>query len=341
MVSTRAEVITRRTYNRPLEDGSFETWEQTINRVISHQEWLWERAKGKALDTNELEELDKLRTLLLERKVSVAGRTLWLGGTDVAKRKEISQFNCTAINVRSVYDIVDVFWCLLNGAGVGFRAVMGSLTGFKAPITDIEVIYDKDREEKGNPNNVETFEKGVWTIIIGDSAESWSKAIGKLMAHKYRANKLVLDFSEVRREGYRLKNYGWISNGSKGIANAFLKICDILNRQADSLLTCLDIQDVVNLLGTVLSSRRSAQLCLMEADNPELEGFIKFKNNMFDTGKEHRTQSNNSIFFRRKPTYEELSRLLHIMRDNGNGEPGIINGQTMKRRAPWADLVNP
>ena len=49
MASTRAQIITRRTYNRPLnkEGTEFETWEQTIGRVISHQKWLWERAKGE------------------------------------------------------------------------------------------------------------------------------------------------------------------------------------------------------------------------------------------------------------------------------------------------------
>ncbi|SVD26250.1 uncharacterized protein METZ01_LOCUS379104, partial [marine metagenome] len=49
MASTRAQVVTRRTYNRPLntEGTIFETWEQTIGRVIAHQKWLWERAKGE------------------------------------------------------------------------------------------------------------------------------------------------------------------------------------------------------------------------------------------------------------------------------------------------------
>ena len=44
--STRAQIITRRTYNRPKnEEGTiFETWEETIDRVMSHQRWLWERA---------------------------------------------------------------------------------------------------------------------------------------------------------------------------------------------------------------------------------------------------------------------------------------------------------
>jgi hypothetical protein len=44
--SVRAEIITRRTYNRPLEETElvFEDWWQTVDRVISHQKWLWERA---------------------------------------------------------------------------------------------------------------------------------------------------------------------------------------------------------------------------------------------------------------------------------------------------------
>ena len=65
MPSTRAQVVTRRTYNRPLnaEGTKFETWEQTIGRVIAHQKWLWERAKGETRLTdeewNEIVELQK------------------------------------------------------------------------------------------------------------------------------------------------------------------------------------------------------------------------------------------------------------------------------------------
>jgi ribonucleoside-triphosphate reductase len=108
-ISTRAKVITRRTYNRPLDDSGkkFESWEQTVDRVIGHQQWLWERAKGS--DLNELERL------MLDRKVLTSGRTLWLGGTDVSKTREASQFNCSFTEVETVYDVVDILWLLLQG----------------------------------------------------------------------------------------------------------------------------------------------------------------------------------------------------------------------------------
>lgn len=115
--STRAEVITRRTYQRPLNDKGtvFETWEQTVDRVIGHQQWLWERAKGTELNDLEYAELYDLEDLMLSRKVSMSGRSLWLGGTDVAKTREASQFNCSFTEVETVYDIVDILWLLLQG----------------------------------------------------------------------------------------------------------------------------------------------------------------------------------------------------------------------------------
>lgn len=90
--STRARVVTRRTYNRPLDEAGtvFETWEQTVDRVIVHQRWLWERALGRPLNDHEERELAELADLMQDRKVSVSGRTLWLGGTDVAKQREAS-----------------------------------------------------------------------------------------------------------------------------------------------------------------------------------------------------------------------------------------------------------
>ena len=85
--STRANVVTRRTYNRPKDDGTFETWGETVDRVIDHQQWLWERAKGEPLSGAEHSELGELRELMLDRKATVSGRTLWLGGTDVSKNR--------------------------------------------------------------------------------------------------------------------------------------------------------------------------------------------------------------------------------------------------------------
>lgn len=342
--STRAQVITRRTYNRPTSDDGkqFETWEETIARVIDHQAWLWERALGRELNDLEYAELYDLEQLMLDRKVLPSGRTLWLGGTNVAKTREASQFNCSFTNVETVYDVVDVLWLLLQGCGVGFKPIVGTLNGFSKPIKNIKVIRSTRTEKGGNEHNVETWdqETKTWTIQVGDSAEAWAKSIGKLMAGKYPADTLVLDFSQLRPAGERLKGYGWISSGDTAIAKAYVAIANILNGRADSLLTRMDILDIINHLGTILSSRRSAEIALFEYGQPEWEEFAVAKKEWWLHNK-HRTQSNNSLVFKEKPLRKDLERIFQLMQEAGGSEPGFINEVEALRRAPWFKGANP
>jgi len=341
--STRAEIITRRTYNRPLNDEGtiFETWKQTVERVIGHQQWLWERAQDRRLDGDQWDELKELKTLMLERKLSTSGRTLWLGGTDIAKTREASQFNCSFLRIETAYDVVDTLWLLMQGCGVGFSPVIGTLNGFAKPIPTISVKRSVRTEKGGLETNEESFIDGVWTIKVGDSAEAWAKSVGKLMAGKYNAEELVFDFSEIRPAGQRLKGYGWISSGDEAIAKAFKRIASILNKRAGSLLSRIDIMDVTNWLGTILSSRRSAQIALFSIDEPEWQEFAIAKKDWWLTGNEQRVQSNNSLGFNNKPTREDLVKLFDMMMDAGGSEPGFINQQAARERAPWFYGCNP
>ncbi len=340
--STRAKIITRRTYNRPLdEEGSvFETWEQTVDRVIQHQAWLWERAQKRNLDVFQMEELEELRTLMEERRLSMSGRTLWLGGTDVARKREASQFNCSFLKVETVQDVVDTLWLLLQGCGVGFTPVVGTLNGFTQPIKEVEVVRSKRVDSGGEEGNTESFEQGIWTIKVGDSAEAWAKSIGKILAGKYNANKLVLDFSELRPAGQRLKGYGLISSGDEAIAKAYTAIAAIMNKRAGCLLTRIDILDLINWLGTILSSRRSAQIALFHVDEPEWQEFAVAKRNWWEDNVQ-RAQSNNSLAFATKPTKQELGHVFDLMQEAGGSEPGFINAASARQRAPWWYGCNP
>lgn len=345
--SLRSQLITRRTYNRPLDEAGtvFETFEQTVDRVISHQRWLWDRAVNEDDQSPNMllrrdRELSELRQLMLERKVLMSGRTLWLGGTDVAKKREASQFNCSFTNVETIHDVVDVLWLLMQGCGVGFRPIVGQLTGFQKPIKELEVIRSTRKEKGGNQDNVETFVDGVWTIQVGDSAEAWSKSIGKLVSHKFPADKLVLDFSQIRPAGERLKGYGWISSGDASLVTAYTNIFNLFNRRSGSLLTRIDILDLVNWLGTVLSSRRSAEIALFEYGEDEWEEFAVAKRNWWEENVQ-RAQSNNSLLFKQKPSHEQLTAIFDLMVESGGSEPGFINGQAATKRAPWFKGVNP
>ena len=347
-VSTRAEVVTRRTYNRPLnEEGTvFETWEQTVDRVIEHQRWLWERQAKRPLLTSENEELNELRQLMVDRKATTSGRTLWLGGTEVAKTREASQFNCSFGQVETVHDVVDAQWLLLQGCGVGFFPAVGTLSGFTTPV-EVEIVRSTKQkgDTKGVEHNVDFIhtenDKVVWELIVGDSAEAWAKAFGKLVAMKERVDVVRLNFREIRAAGIRLKGYGWISSGDSDLSTAMKAICGILSDRAGHLLRHMDGLDLLNHMGTVLSSRRSAEIAVLPVTNPEVDAFISAKKDFWLHGNEHRQQSNNSIMFDTKPTKWELSYIFDKIVEAGGSEPGFINAEAARKRAPWFKGVNP
>lgn len=348
-LTPRAKIITRRTYNRPKDEGGFETWDETVNRVIDHQRWLWKRAKGRELGVHAEKELEELRAIMLQRKGAVAGRTLWLGGTKIAKEREASQFNCSFVKLETVHDMVDSLWLLLQGCGVGGWPIAGTLNGFTKPIEQIDIIPTTRTIEqflsgdRGAERNVETWESDskTWTIRVGDSAEAWAKSLGKLLAGKYPAHRLVLDFSELRPSGIRLSGYGWISSGDRAISVAYQRIAQILSRRAGSLLTTADIHDIFNWLGTILSSRRSSEIVLHEFGTDGWRDFANFKKDYWLYDNNHRQQSNNSLVFWSKPSKAQIMEVFEMMLAAGGSEPGFINGEAARRRAPWFSGVNP
>lgn len=350
--SFRSQFVVKRTYNRPLDDDGtvFETREQTIDRVIGHQRWLWETAKGnmvgeymQPLNGVEEAELEELRGLMQRNEAFLSGRTLWLGGTDISKKFQATNFNCSGLLVETVHDVVDAFHCLLLGVGVGFEPIVGTLNGFAKPV-DIEVVRST-RTNRGDDNNKERFYthegKRVWRLVVGDSGLSWAKAAGKIMAMKKPVDKVILDFSQVRPGGKPLRGFGWISSGDEQISEAFEAICHIMNRKAGQLLTRIDILDVMNWLGTSLSSRRSAEIALMPAEDLEAEEFATAKKDFWKTGNKQRAQSNNSLVFWHKPTKRELRGIFSQMLESGGSEPGFVNGTAAKKRGPWFKCLNP
>ena len=103
----------------------------------------------------------------------------------------------------------------------------------------------------------------------------------------------------------------------------------------------MDILDIVNWLGTILSSRRSAQIAFFEYGQPEWEEFAMAKKEWWLKGNAHRQQSNNSLLFRNKPTRQEFESIFQIMVEAGGSEPGFINAAEAERSAPWFKGCNP
>jgi adenosylcobalamin-dependent ribonucleoside-triphosphate reductase len=345
---TFAQIITRRSYCRPLDMDDpveFESRDEMIERAIDQQVWLWERAQGSKLKWDQRNEINELRWAYMEGLAAPAGRVLWLGGTEKIKEVEIASFNCTAKKTRTVHDFVDQFWVLLNGCGAGGYMETGTLHGFANRIDAVEVITSKrGPRDKGRPDNHERYDdrEGIWTIRVGDSAQAWAKAFGKLIVgYRRGCKKLVLDFSEVRGAGGRLKGYGWICHGPAPLEKVFRRVIDIRNGAIGRPLSRDEMHDLFNLIATVLSTRRAAEITMCDLDDPDVVGFARFKEvDLEDSLWSHRTQSNNTILARRRPTEVEFDWVFDRLFRGGKGEPALRNMVEVRKRSAYSSLTN-
>ena len=250
--------------------------------------------------------------------------------------------NCSFVVAQSPVDFVDSFWLLLQGCGVGFKPKAGVLRGFHRPVTISYVESDASLEINQRQQETTRIDEGGghYRLIIGDSAEGWARSIGKLLTLPSQCRSLTLDFTNIRPGGVRLKGYGWISSGYEPLCEAFMGICEILNQREGTLLSNIDILDLMNLLGTTLSSRRSAEICLMDYDNPEAYQFIMAKKDYY-IDKPWRGQSNNTLVFWEKPSRLALEGLFAKMAEAGGSEPGFANGAACRERGFWWEGGNP
>jgi hypothetical protein len=115
-----------------------------------------------------------------------------------------------------------------------------------------------------------------------------------------------------------------------------------MNAYAGKILPKTAIWDIINWLGTVLSSRRSAQIGLIDHGDPEWEAVAQRKPPGFDRDPDwFKGQSNNTVAFHDKPSKKQLGDLFDMMIANGGSEPGILNVTAALARAPWFRGLNP
>lgn len=230
---------------------------------------------------------------------------------------------------------------VVHNCGVGFKPKNGLLEGFPSTLKSVTIIPSTRDDKGGAEDNTSwvDWETSTWHIVVGDSAKAWAKTLGKLTGDKPRVSNLVISLAELRPGGKRLKGYGWLSSGWKPLADGLQGICRIMQQAAERPLTAIEIGDIVNWLGTVLSSRRSAQIWLMNDTHAEIEDFVEVKMNRWEKGEGQREQSNNSIAFTKKPSRERVVDLLH--RVLNHGDPGFVNHAAALKRAPEMEGFNP
>ncbi len=344
-----------RTYSRWIqEEGRREYWWETVRRAVEYNCSLVPTAK---------EEAQKLYDNVFGLKQFLSGRTFWVGSTDVSKHYPMSNYNC-AFQVIDTFDAFrDVFYLLMVGAGVGIRVLKTDVEKLPKIRTEVKIIHEAYtpcvKHLRQDSTSLEFTDNDTVKITVGDSKEGWVQSLDFFMkilhSTEYRKiTTVIVNYDNVRPKGEKLKTFGGTASGHDSLKNMFKKVHRIIERAGHRTtldkvklkpIDCLDIANIIGENVVVGGVRRTAEIALIDQDDKEC---VKAKSELYkkvdekwviDQDLAHRQMSNNSIYYREKPTREQLHWHLEQMRYSG--EPGWVNEIAGAKRRPNFNGVNP
>ena len=337
-----------RTYSRFLpKENRRERWWEVVKRVVEY---------NCSLAPTSVQEAEKLFDNIYNLKQFPSGRSFWIGGTEVSRKYPQANFNCS-FSILNEYDaFVETFYLLLIGAGVGYRVLPDDVDRLPKIRKDIEIVdmYYRPVEKAQRKEYTElTFlNKETAKITIGDSKEGWVQSLEAFLKLHYdsfyRAVKtIMIDYNNIRPAGEPLKTFGGTASGHNSMMMMLNKISKVIkncNNVIDETyvkLKPIDCTDIANILGENVVSggvRRTAEIVLFDIDDKEM---LEAKNNLYTlkdgkwvVNKDiiHRSMSNNSTYYKQKPTREKLHWQVQQIRFSG--EPAFINQESASKRRP-------
>lgn len=344
-----------RTYSRWMsEEMRREYWWETVRRSVEY---------NCSLVPTPREEAEKLYHNIFHLKQFLSGRTFWVGSTDVSKHYPMSNFNCSFQVIDSFAAFRDIFYLLMVGSGVGVRVLKSDVDKLPMVRTDVEVIHESYtpmlKSLRQDSTALEFTYNDTVKITIGDSKEGWVQSMDYflkvLYSTEYRKIKtVILNYDHVRPKGEKLKTFGGTASGHSSMKNMFIKINRVIEKAKSrgtgkkvklKPIDCLDMANIIGENVVVGGVRRTAEIVLIDQDDKEA---IQAKSDLYQKVDEkwvidneiaHRQMSNNSIFYQRKPTREELH--WHLQQMRYSGEPGWVNEIAGAKRHPNFKGVNP
>ena len=351
------------------ELGSF-VYSRTYSRYIpalNRREFWWETVR-RAVEYNcslaptTREEAEKLYDNIFHLRQFLSGRTLWVGATPVSEAYPMSNYNCAFEVIDDFHAFHDLFYLLMIGSGVGVRVLKDDAKKLPKIRTDLEIVH-KAYTPRPVGERLEytdlTFSGDTVTLAIGDSKEGWAQAIDHyfqiLSNQEYsRIRRVIVEYDSIRPRGERLKVFGGTASGYESMMTMLDKIHRVIrsaglrDNSERTLLRPIDLLDIANIIGENVVSggvRRTSEIGLIDQDDTEC---IQAKGNLYrqvggrweiDKAIAHRQMSNNSIFYRRKPTREQLH--WHLKQMRYSGEPGWVNEVAGLKRRPNFCGCNP
>lgn len=339
--------VYERTYSRIKDDGSHETWPETVVRVVD--------GNLSLVPSNRVEvgERQALIGLMNDFKIIPAGRHLWLSGV---KGKEFIN-NCwvSGWTDKMSDHFAFTFDQLMQGGGVG--ANYSNIDYNISTLPYVHLVLDPSHKDY---LDCQPYLSATYTadssaaVVIGDTREDWVnalRAVIDLSRRQYGSPEgdIVFDLSNIRESGKRIKTFGGTSAGPVPLAKLLKGAQSILS---DAWEACefngIDAMELDHLIAECVVSgnvRRSARMSVMHWKDPLIWQFLELKQ---DTSRHWSTNISVAIdseFLREANLKDTDAYNVYQAVTEGmlkNGEPGFWNIELSNEDEPnWVEATNP
>lgn len=304
-------------YSRWIEqENRRETWSETVGRYV--------RFMRNHMDSNYPGVINnktwvEIETAILNHKVMPSMRALMTAGAAL-ERENLAQFNCSFIAIDDTRAFDESLYILMNGVGLGFSV--------------------EQKHVMKLPQVNEHFEHTGTTIKVADSKAGWARGFRELIAMLYAGQIPVVDVSEVRPAGARLKTFGGRASGPQPLVDLFDFTIGVFRAAAGRKLTSLEVHDIMCKIGDVVvvgGVRRSALISLSDLSDYEMS---KAKAGAwYDTHGWRRLANNSAVYYSKPPVGQFLNEWGNLI-ESRSGERGIVNmgGFKSSPYAPRRDM---
>lgn len=321
--------VFERTYQRTNQDGSPESWLDTVGRVV----------RGNLeLAPDALEDLEayRLEALLENGSAIPAGRHLWASGADT----KLGLYNCH----RAGWDgslsghFTFAFDQLMLGGGVGANYSQEYLdrspevTNKVALVLGLDPSHD-DWDECWTLAHTVDPSLADFAFAVPDTREGWVDALEEVIeAHTAgRTVSLCVDFSDIRPRGSAIEGFGGIASGPGPLMAMLSNVNAVLNKLVGQHLTPLDAMAIDHEVAACVVSgnvRRSARMSILHWQDPSIFAFIACKLDPAAHWSTNISVEVDDAFFaaladqdpHAVAVLEDVTRGMHE-----NGEPGFYN----------------
>lgn len=259
---------------------------------------------------------------LAEEQVNEMGvmpsmRAVWGAGPALEKNNIIG-YNCCYLPTQDLRAVVELFYILMCGTGVGFSCE-------KRYISQIPAVPKQTGA-------------GAGVHIVADSREGWADSLDALLRALWEGKDIQFDYSQIRPRGARLKTMGGRASGPEPLKKLHDFTRNLVLRAQGRQLNSEEWLDIGNVIGDVVvvgGVRRSSEINFSDLDDDLIR---HAKDGVFPP---HRYNSNNSAVYYEKPDSITFMREWAALAASGRGERGFFNLAAVKNHIParrkWTD----